>query len=105
MQADEYTILCFSEMSLPRADLFPDFIVLTSSHEHSAYPIPSTFEVTLQATKPRTLVYGIGVFMMPQMTITITNIFTVLDKSITAKNIVLMIEFHIFSPKSINSFM
>ena len=43
-------------MSLPRADLFPDFIVLTSPYERSADPIPRIFEVTLQATKPRTLV-------------------------------------------------
>ena len=43
-------------MSLPGADLFPDLIVLTSPHERSAYPIPSIFEVTLQATKPITLV-------------------------------------------------
>ena len=45
-------------MSLPRADLFPDSIVLTSPHERSADPIPGIFEVTLQATKPRTLVDG-----------------------------------------------
>ena len=45
-------------MSLPRADLFPDFIVLTSPHERSADPIPRIFEVTLQATKPRTVVDG-----------------------------------------------
>ena len=42
-------------MSLPRADIFPDFIVLTSTHERSAYPIPIIFEVTLQSIKPRTL--------------------------------------------------
>ena len=51
-------ILCFSEMSMPRADLFPYFIVLTSPHEGSADPIAIIFEVTLQATKPRTLVYS-----------------------------------------------
>ena len=45
-------------MSLPRADIFPDFIVLTSPHERSADPIPRIFEVTLQATKPRTVVDG-----------------------------------------------
>ena len=45
-------------MSLPRADFFPDFIVLTSPHERSADLIPRTFEVTLQATKLRTLVDG-----------------------------------------------
>ena len=45
-------------MSLPRADLFPDFIVLTSPHQRSADPIPRIVEVTLQATKPRTLVDG-----------------------------------------------
>ena len=45
-------------MSLPSADLFPDFIVLTSPHECSADPIPGIFEVTLQATKPITLVDG-----------------------------------------------
>ena len=56
IQAYVYTILCFSDISLPRADLFPDFIVLTSPHELSADPIPRIFEVTLQATKPRTLV-------------------------------------------------
>ena len=43
-------------MSLPRADLFPDFIVLTSLHERSADNIPRIFEVTLQDIKPRTLV-------------------------------------------------
>ena len=45
-------------MSLPRADLFLDFIVLTSPHELSADPISRFFEVTLQATKPRTVVDG-----------------------------------------------
>ena len=45
-------------MSLPRADLFPDLSVLTSPHERSADPIPIVFEVTLQATKPRTLLDG-----------------------------------------------
>ena len=45
-------------MSLPGADIFPDFIVLTSPHERSEYPIPRIFEVTLQATKPRTMVNG-----------------------------------------------
>ena len=45
-------------MSLPRADLFPDLVVLTSPHERSADPIPRMFEVTLQDTKPRTLVDG-----------------------------------------------
>ena len=45
-------------MSLPRVDLFPDFIVLTSPYERSEDPIPRIFEVTLHATKPRTLVDG-----------------------------------------------
>ena len=45
-------------MLLPRVDLFLDFIVLTSPHERSADPTPIIFEVTLQATKPRTLVDG-----------------------------------------------
>ena len=45
-------------MSLPSADLFPDFIVLTSPHERSADHIPIIFEVTLQATKLRTFVDG-----------------------------------------------
>ena len=45
-------------MSLPRADIFPDFIVLTSPHERSENTIPRIYEVTLQATKPRTLVDG-----------------------------------------------
>ena len=58
IQADVYKILCFSEISPPRADLFPGFIVLTSPHERSAAHIPRFFEVTLQATKPRTLVDG-----------------------------------------------
>ena len=43
-------------MSLPRSDLFHDFIALTSPHERSADPISRIFEVTLQATKTRTLV-------------------------------------------------
>ena len=42
-------------MSLPISDLFPDFSVLTSTHEFSVDPIPRMFEVTLQDTKPRTL--------------------------------------------------
>ena len=45
-------------MSLPRADLLPDLIVLISLHERSANTIPDIFEVTLQATKPRTLLDG-----------------------------------------------
>ena len=45
-------------MSLPRADFFPEFIVLTSTHELSADTLQRAFEVTLQATKPRTLVDG-----------------------------------------------
>ena len=45
-------------MSLPRADLFPDFIVLTSPHERSTDPIPTIFKVTLKATKTRTMVDG-----------------------------------------------
>ena len=45
-------------MSLPRDYLFPGLIVLKSSHERSEDPIPIIFEVTLQATKPRTLVDG-----------------------------------------------
>ena len=43
-------------MSHPRYDIFPGFIVLTSPREFSVDPIPSIFEVTLQAIKPRTLV-------------------------------------------------
>ena len=43
-------------MPLTRTVIFPDLVVLTSPHELSAYPIPRIFEVTLQATKPRTLV-------------------------------------------------
>ena len=45
-------------MSLPTADIFSGFIVLTSPHERSADIIPGIFEVTLQATEPRTLVDG-----------------------------------------------
>ena len=58
MQADVYTILCFSKKSLSRADLLPDLIVLTSPHERSVDPIPIIFEVNLQATKPSTVVDG-----------------------------------------------
>ena len=45
-------------MSLPRYDIFPDFIVFTSPQERSEDPIPRIFEVTLQGAKPRTLVDG-----------------------------------------------
>ena len=45
-------------MSLTGSDLTPDFIVLTSPHERSVDPIPSIFEVTLQVTKPKSLVDG-----------------------------------------------
>ena len=45
-------------MSLPRADLFTDLIILISPHERLADPIQRIFEVTLQATKPRTFVDG-----------------------------------------------
>ena len=58
MKSDVYIILCFLKMSLTRADLFPDLIVLTSPHGRSAYPIADIFEVTLKATKPRPLVDG-----------------------------------------------
>ena len=40
MQVDVYTILCFTEMSLTRADILPAFIFFTSPHEHSADIIP-----------------------------------------------------------------
>ena len=58
MQADVYAIICFSEMSLPIADIFPNFILLTPPHERSADPIPRIIEFTLQAKKPRTLLDG-----------------------------------------------
>ena len=45
-------------MSLPIVDIFPDLIFLPSPHERSADTIPRIFEVTPQATKPRTLVDG-----------------------------------------------
>ena len=45
IQADVYTIICFSEMSLLRADVLPHLIVLTSPHERSADPITRIFEV------------------------------------------------------------
>ena len=45
-------------MSLPIADIFTDLMFLTSPHERSADLIPRIFEVTLQATKPITLVDG-----------------------------------------------
>ena len=47
IQTDVYTILGFSEISLPRAYLLSGFIVLTSPYERSADPIPRIFEVTL----------------------------------------------------------
>ena len=56
MQSYLYTILCFSENSLPRADILPEFIVLTSPCERSADPISRILSVNLQATTPRTLV-------------------------------------------------
>ena len=40
------------------ADIFPYLIVFTSPQERSAAPTPRTFDVTLHATKPRTLVKG-----------------------------------------------
>ena len=43
-------------MSLPRADISRNLIVLTSPHERSTDPIPIIFGVALQATKPRALV-------------------------------------------------
>ena len=58
MQVDVYKILCFSEMSLPRADILPDLIFKTLPHECSVDPIPGNSEVNLQATKPSTLVDG-----------------------------------------------
>ena len=50
-------------MSLPRCDLFPDLVVLTSPHERSADPITEIFEGTQQSTKPRTLVGGKEYFL------------------------------------------
>ena len=58
MQSDVYTILCFSEMSLPRSDIYPDLIVLIAPHEQSVDPITIIFEFTLQAITPRTFVDG-----------------------------------------------
>ena len=52
-------------MSLPRADLFADLIVLKSPHERTEDHIPGIFKVTLQAKKPRTLVDGNEYFFMP----------------------------------------
>ena len=46
MQAYVYTILHFSENSLPRAHLLPDLIVLTPPRELSADHIPIILEVT-----------------------------------------------------------
>ena len=40
------------------ADVLPDLIVFTSPQERSAAPITRTFDVTLHATKPITLVKG-----------------------------------------------
>ena len=40
MQSDVYTVLYLSEISLPRADIFPDLIILTSPHELSKDHIP-----------------------------------------------------------------
>ena len=62
IKADVYMILFFLEISLPIANIFPNLIVLTLPHERSAHPIPRIFEVTVQATKPRTLVDGKGYF-------------------------------------------
>ena len=45
-------------MSLPRADLLSDLIVLASPHEKSADSIPIIFESILQAKKQITLVDG-----------------------------------------------
>ena len=50
-------------MSLPRADIFPDFIAFTSPQKLSTDPNPSIFEATLQDTTPRTLVYGKEYFL------------------------------------------
>ena len=53
-----YTILCFSEISLTRADILSDLIVLTSPHERSAYYIPRIVEGTLHDTTQMIFVNG-----------------------------------------------
>ena len=42
--------------------------------------------------------------MMPQMNITITNIFTTPDKFVTVKSINILIEISIFTPKTYQGF-
>ena len=43
-------------------DLLPDLIVFTSPQEYSSAPIPRTFDMTLHATKPITLLQGSDYF-------------------------------------------
>ena len=71
---------------------FPEFIILTSPHERAADHITRIFEVTMQATKSRTLVEGKDYFwcrrlLLPSMMSLLFQI-----NSLLPKNIILMIE-------------
>ena len=56
MQSKVYKMICFSEMSLSRANILPDLILLTLPPKWYADHTPGIFEHTLKSIKPRTLV-------------------------------------------------
>ena len=51
-------MICLSDISLIMDNVFPRLIVLTSTQESSAAPMPRIFDVALHTTKPSTFVYG-----------------------------------------------
>ena len=67
------------------ADLLTYSILFKSPQEISAAPITRTFDATIHATKPITFVQVSEYFLMPQMTVTIYDVFDFPDKSITVK--------------------
>ncbi len=54
--AEVKSIALFSRLAPSKFDCFPSYVCFTLSHDLSADPILSLFDVTWQATKPRTLV-------------------------------------------------
>ena len=91
-------------MSLPRAYLFPTLTILTSPNDLFAVPIPSIFEITLQATKTKNWWMVSSIFDAMDDCYH-HNIFTVPGKFITVKGIILLIGFCIFAPECIKSSM
>ena len=58
IHAEVYTIICFSDTSLPIADILTDLIVLTPYQDRSTETIPSILDVNLHGTYLRKFVHS-----------------------------------------------